>query len=166
MTVWNFPYRKRYYLTHPWKWFGQIGRNIRAAYNRTTKGYCSWDWMDLDSWFITVIPMMLRDMAMYGCAYPANGPFDTPEKWKSWLNRMADQLTYLQNEDNGNEYYEQFIKILYKTNSVDIQTEKTEEEQEIKNKYIKRSYEVEEEHRKLFKETMLELIEHWDCLWD
>lgn len=159
MTVWSFPYRKRYYLTHPLKMFGQIKRNIRAAYDRITKGYCVWDWSDFDSWFITIIPCMLRDMALKGCAYPGVEPFETPEKWHEWLNRMASQLEACQNEDDNNEYYEPYMAMLdngLKDNKI----------KDIREKYAARNFEILKEHNELFKKTMAEMFEHWDCLWD
>ena len=164
MTVWSFPYRKSYYLTHPWKWFGQIKRNLNAAYKRTTKGYCFWDWADLDSWFVTIMPDMLRDMAIHGSAYPGVEPFETPEKWHSWLHRMADQLTTCQDEDNGNEYYKPYIESL--TANPKLIKNETEEMKNLREKYCTRSLEIKKDHDELFKSTMEELVKHWDCLWD
>ena len=34
LSVWSYPYKKTYYLTHPWKWFKHLGMNIRDAYRR------------------------------------------------------------------------------------------------------------------------------------
>jgi hypothetical protein len=166
MSVWTFPYRTRYYLTHPLKFIGQIKRNVRAAYNRTTKGYCVWDWADLDSWFVTIMPNMLRDMARNGHAYPGSEPFDTPEKWRSWLIRMAEQLEYCQDEDNGNEYAQPYLDELMKNPHHHLFEDKTPAEQELFEKYYNRSIEVMDEHKKLFEDTMKEIIEHWNCLWD
>ena len=28
-SVWTWPYSTRYYLTHPWKWFRELFRNIK-----------------------------------------------------------------------------------------------------------------------------------------
>lgn len=166
LSVWTWPLRPRYYVTHPWHWFRQLWRNMKAAHNRATKGYCSWDWGDLDVWFIHVMPLMLRDMAMKGYAYPGSEPFETPEKWHSWLYRMADQLIYLQNEDNGNEFNKPYMDVLMKNPAKILTDELSAEAKELRDKYLNRSEEVYLEHNKLFKETMNELIEHWNCLWD
>ena len=92
LSVWQWPYRKKYYLTHPWKWISQLFLNIGDAKDRARYGYCRTDWYDFDNWFTTISPMMLREMAEKGNGYPGRPPFDTSEKWHSWLNRMADQL--------------------------------------------------------------------------
>ena len=139
---------------------------MKAAHSRATKGYCSWDWGDLDVWFIHVMPLMLRDMAMKGSAYPGREPFETPEKWHSWLHRMADQLTYLQDEDNGNEYNRPYMDALMKDPAKSLTDEFIAETKELRDKYLNRSQQVYLEHKKLFIETMNELIEHWDSLWD
>ena len=92
--------------------------------------------------------------------------FDTPEQWRSWLHRMADQITYCQDEDNGNEYAKLYLDELMKNPSHSLFEDKTPEEKELFEKYYKRSLEVMDEHKKLFEDTMREMIEHWDCLWD
>ena len=166
MNVWYWGAAKRYYLTHPWKWIKELGYNIRNAYHRITKGYCVLDWIDFDMWFKHIAPEMLRDMAMHGHAYPGAEPFDTPEQWRSWLHRMADQIAYCQDEDNGNEYAKPYLDELMKSPHHNLFEEKTPAEKELFEKYYKRSLEVTDEHKKLFEDTMKEIIEHWDCLWD
>ena len=161
-TVWYWAYPKKYYLKHPWRWFRELGWNIRNAWHRTTKGYCNTDWMNFDMWFKHIAPKMLREMAMCGHGYH----FDTPEQWSSWLHRMADQIEKCQDEDYGNEYYQPFIDALMKDPQSILTKEETAEEKELREKYYKRSLEVMEEQKKLFKDTMYEMLEHWDCLWD
>jgi hypothetical protein len=111
---------------------------------------------------------MLREMAVHGHAYPGGEPFDTHEQWHSWLHRMADQLEYCQNEDNGNEYAQPYLDKLMEHAHSDTfgSDDKTQEEKELFEKYYNRSLEVAKEHKEMFKKTMDELVEHWDCLWD
>lgn len=166
MNVWCLSCSKKYYLTHPWKWFKEIYWNIRSAHQRAIKGYCDTDWMNFDMWFKHIAPLMLRDIAMYGHGYPGSEPFETPEKWNSWLHRIADQITNCQDEDYGNEYYQPFIDQLMKEPQTILTKNETEEKKELREKYYKRSLEIMEEQKKLFKDTMYEMLEHWDCLWD
>ena len=166
MSVWCWDYPKRYYLTHPWRWFRELGWNIRNAHRRATKGYCDIDWMNFDTWFKHIAPLMLRDMATHGHAYPGSEPFDTPEQWRSWLHRMADQIIKCQDEDYGNEYAKPYLDALMKKNTRLFDFNKTEEDKELFEKYYNRSLEVAKEQKELFKSTMLEMLEHWDCLWD
>lgn len=164
LTVWDWSYSKTYYLRHPLMWLKELKWNIQAAHQRATKGYCDTDWRNFDMWFKHVAPQMLRDMAMYGHAYPGCEPFDTPEKWHSWLHRMADQITYCQDEDNGNEYYKPYINML---KSINIMKDGDNPEvKELSKKYYDRYLEVTKEQDELFKKTMYELLEHWEALWD
>ena len=166
MNIWNWNRPKKYYLTHPWRWFQELGWNISAAHSRITKGYCDTDWMNFDMWFKHIAPKMLRDMAMHGHAYPGSEPFETPEKWNSWLHRMADQIAYCQDEDNGNEYAQPYLNELMKNPHHSLFEDKTPEEKELFEKYYRRSLEVMDEQKKLFEDTMKEMIENWNCLWD
>ena len=49
LSVWTFPYRKGYYLTHPWKWFNDLYWNIRNFWHRGRYGFAyvdAWNWFD------------------------------------------------------------------------------------------------------------------------
>ena len=111
-NIWHWGYSPKYYLTHPWKWFGQLGRNIRAAHMRCTRGWCYSDVWDWDSWFMHTVPEMFRHLADNGSGYPGRAPFETPEKWRDWLHKMADQIESCTEEaqEKNNEYYEQYMK--------------------------------------------------------
>lgn len=166
LNVWTWSYPKRYYLTHPWKWFKEVGWHIRSSYNRIVKGYDDTDWTNFDTWFVNISAAMLRDMALHSHGYPGVEPFETPEKWSSWLHRMADQFEYLQDEDNGNEWAKPYLDQLMKSPKLGLLEEDPPELAELRDKYLERSKEVYEEHKQLFQSTMKELLEHWGCLWD
>ena len=113
LNVFQWPYTNYYYLTHPWKWFSQLWRNIKAAYHRIRYGWCSWDVWDWDSWFCSTTPSMLRYMADKGMAYPGSEPFETPEKWHDWLYKMANTIERLQYDnwmEDSNEYSKDYEK--------------------------------------------------------
>ena len=111
-TAWSFCYSKRHYLTHPWKWFGSLIRNIKDVCMRARYGFTWSDVWNFDQWFLHVAPNMLRHMAAKGSAYPGRPPFETPEKWRDWLNEMAHLLeTGTEDWQNDhNEYYEAYMK--------------------------------------------------------
>ena len=180
-SVWGLSYRKRYYLTHPIKFFKEIGNIFRAAYMRTTKGYCYTDVWNFDDWFLTVAPNMLRHIADYGMAYPGTAPFETPEKWHKWLHEMADKMDEC-NRDffevlaERNEYKKQMDEILIKAyerwkekhpnEPLTHGQEFTSEEEEIRKKSIERDWEISKEREEHIKSVFNELGEHWDCIWD
>ena len=115
VSVWSWPYATRYYLTHPWKWFNHLFRNIKDAYRRAVYGWTYVDVWDMDNWIMNVFPPMLRHMADKGCAYPGRDRFDTPEKWHKWLHAMADLLeSGLEDKQNEcNEYYKEYMEHLF-----------------------------------------------------
>lgn len=108
-TVWKMPYRKTYYLTHPWIWVGQAISNIRAAYMRTHYGWCYGDVWNIDQWIMNTLPPMLRHVAENGMSYPIE--FESVERWHKWLNAMADLLEsgFEENQNNCNEYYNEYV---------------------------------------------------------
>lgn len=101
----------RYYLTHPWEWFKDLGYCLRDAYQRITRGYADTDWFNMDSHLLELLPAMLKELAAHSYSYPGRAPFDTPEKWSAWLNEMADNLISCREEEieKANEYYEDYI---------------------------------------------------------
>jgi len=169
LSVWTWEANPTWYLKRPWEWFKELCWNIRSAHHRIQKGYCDLDWMNFDHWFITIVPQMLRDIAD-GHGYPGEEPFDTPEKWSAWLNKMADQLDACNEDNENNEYSDEFYKIIddaaKRNNQSIIDVEFNEEEKEIKDKWYKRSIELIEERESLFQKTMQELLPHWNRLWD
>lgn len=152
-NVWTFPYRTRYYLTHPWKWFAQIGRNIRATYMRTKYGWTYSDVWDWDYWFMNVVPEMFRYLAEHGCAYPGYEPFETPEKWREWLLETADLIETGKEDwqDEHNKYCEEY------TNTWD---------KELGKKYFARAEELRIQGERNIRIALGRIAEHFYNIWD
>ena len=176
-SVWKLPYGKRYYLTHPWKWFHDVWQNITDAYRRARYGwtYCdAWNW---NTWFLEVTPAMLRHIAKYGNAYPGFPPFDGErgyEKWHDWLNEVADLLESGQEDwqDEHNEYYEDFIKEISEERNNTFTDEngwvhhKARERTELDDKYYARSKELAEQGNKNIHTALSMISEHFWEIWD
>lgn len=164
LNVFNWSYNKRYYLTHPWKWFKELWYNIKAAYHRAKYGWCYCDVWNWNDWFCSVVPSMLRHMKDYGCAYPGGEPFETPEKWHDWLYEMAHKIEHLAYDEwleDNNEYskdYEKTFEDGYDQNNPEVK--------EIRKKYYKRCEELAEIRQQVLEEVFLELGRRFDCLWD
>ena len=152
-TVWDLPYGKRYYITHPWKLVQNIGQNIRAAYMRARYGWTYGDVWDWDYWFMNVVPEMFRYLAKHGCAYPGYEPFETPEKWREWLLETADLIETGKEDwqDEHNEYYDEY------TNTWD---------KELGKKYYARAKELSEQGEKNIRIALGRIAEHFFALWD
>lgn len=173
-TVWTWPYCTKYYLTHPWKWFSQLGRNIRAAHLRATRGWCPWDVWDWDCWFMYTAPEMFRYLAEHGHAYPGTEPFETPEKWREWLHKMADQIESCTEDaqNKNNEFYEEYIKHL------EDSWEPLKEDEngmvylphrgrtELDEKYFARSEELAKKAQNDIEDALKQIGEHFYSLWD
>lgn len=162
LNVFNWAYGKRYYLTHPWKWFKELIDNIRAAWMRAIKGYCYMDVWNWDDWFCSVAPPMLRHMANHGSAYPGGEPFDTPEKWHNWLYEMAHKIERLQYDnwiEDNNEYSKEYMESFENDWC-------SERQEEIRKKYYARCQEIHKMRRQILEDFGKDFFKHFDCLWD
>lgn len=152
----DWAHSRRYYLTHPWKWFKEIGQNLRSAWERATKGYCYSDVWNIDLWLLNILPAMFRDMAASGCGYPGPGTeFDTPEKWRDHLLAMADVLESLQFEnywEDANEYKDEYLH--------------SPTRNEVKELFFAREQELYEQRQQLLQDTFLTLAYNLDKYWD
>lgn len=176
-SVWRLPWSKRYYLTHPWVWFKDIGHCIRDAYRRARYGWTYVDCWNWDTWFLSTTPAMLRHMADYGSAYPGYPPFDGDhgtEKWHEWLHEVADLLeTGLEDwQDEHNEYYDEFIRQLDTkwepafTDEHGFIHHKPKERSELENKYFARHKELSDQGEKNVRRALSMIAEHFYSLWD
>ena len=164
LNVFRWTFRPRYYLAHPWKWVKELFNIIRAAWMRATKGYCYSDCWNFNSYFCAVVPLILRRIADDGMAYPGSEPFDTKEKWKTWLHEMADKIERLDYDDwmeDNNEYskeYEETFEDACNKNELEIEN--------IREKYYARCAEIHETRQQALEEVFKSFGQAFDCLWD
>ena len=92
--MWTFPYRKSYYLTHPWKWWHDFYWSIRNFIHRGRYGFAYSDVWNWYWWWATAGAEALRYLAKHHKGYPAYKPWETPEKWTEYLNDLADKLDW------------------------------------------------------------------------
>ena len=168
LNVFNWPYSKHYYLTHPWKWITEFFRNCAHAWHRVKYGWTWEDVWNMDDWLLNVLPPMLRHMAKHGMAYPGCEPFETPEKWHDWLNSLADVLESLQEKNwySQNEYEEDFHRSCPLNYNKNFTWATEPNYKEISKLYFARSRELGEERKKLLAETFTELGKNLNFLWD
>ena len=107
-----FPYRWRHYLTHPWEFFGDCWYNLKAAYQRMTRGFAYRDLFSIDSWFLDIMPEMLKEFRENLHSYPGNSEFPTFESWTAYLEEME---THFRNANENqkvqlNEWEEDYLK--------------------------------------------------------
>lgn len=167
----DFPYRKRYYLLHPWKLIKEIGTNIQAAWHRATRGWAYSDAAEMNEYLLHLIPELLRQIGD-DIAYPGTEPFETLEKWQDWCNGLADLFVSLQEEnwsEGRNEWEDKLgeaIEVLYPhPNYTTTNTMTVEDAEDVRKLYWEREAELAEERRRLIKNAFTELAKYYDYLW-
>ena len=157
----DFPYRFRYYLTHPWRFFRDLRLNLRNAWWRIKYGWAPCDVWNWDSWFLTVAPAMFKYLAENCSSYPGQAPFETPEKWREWLNGIATKLESCREEnyEKENEYHEEYIK---QFEHYDVENK----DKELDKKYFARDREIFEDVEERVKECLNSIGDNFFTLWD
>jgi len=179
LSVMRLYYRKLYYLTHPWKLVKDIYWNIRNFIHRGRYGYAYsdvWNWF---GWWTQVGAESLKYLAEYGHGYPGYEPWETSEKWHTYLKDLADKLEWcLTTTDIGchedtNEYqiyYDDIHERCRKSGKKDgmycTWLETTSEEDEIIHKYWDREEELSKKDDKKRAEIFAEIGRLLPRFWD
>lgn len=157
----NYPYAKRYYLTHPWKIVSQTFRNIKFAWQRITKGYCEYDYWDIDCYLLKLLPELFDDFRRNLHGYPYSF---TEEEWDNFLlkevieplrNARDDQKVEI-NEFEGKVYDYFKNKPLTDMNCP----------QELWDKYMAREKEIDDWRDKQMRRAFTSIIMNFWNLWD
>lgn len=153
LNVFSWPYRKSYYLIHPWKWFKHLFQNLRAAYRRIKFGWCYTDVWELGYWLLEILPPMFEYLAANGYGFPGDEEFPTYESWQQWLLKIAQDIRSVQEEnvEKQNEYDEEF----HHTHN-----------EEIGKKYFQRMIELDKWREEKMVEIFSELARKIPALWD
>jgi len=67
-------------------------REIEFTFERAKKGYSRYDLWDMDSWFLSIVPKMLREFAKNTHTWPGEGKYEeikTFEDWQNEINNIA-----------------------------------------------------------------------------
>ena len=154
LNVFSYAYRKRYYLTHPWKFIKETGQNFRAAWHRATLGYAYRDIWELGPQLLEILPPMLRHLEKYHCGSPCDM---TDEEWTQWLHDMANSIERLQEEnwEKQNEYADEFFRV----------SEEMRREKRLENGGLRITWSDEPDYKVLTKKYFArceELNKQWD----
>ena len=76
-----------YYLLHPWVFFTELYKEIKAFFQRGLRGYADCDLWSLGWYLMDWLPKALRQFSRDTMSYPNDL---TPKKWTKILNEMAD----------------------------------------------------------------------------
>ena len=174
----DFPYRKSYYITHPWVFIRDCWDNLRGAWYRITRGIAPVDLWNFDTHLENLIPYGLRWLAEHSHGWPQSEEFPEYEDWENYLRKLADEWEYAFQENvgdkNENEYYDEF-HALWKENGISYKDkdgfichriEENPETLEIRTKYFAREEEIAQQHMSLQHECFTKLEHIWGSLWD
>ena len=180
LSVWTFPYRKKYYLTHLWKWFNDLYWNIRNFWHRGRYGYAYVDVWNFCDWYPRVAAAALRYMRDHHTGYPGIKPWETPEAWSEYLDYLSKRLDRCADShdicfgEERNEYKDELDEIMKNRlvithnndGTVTHSHTLTPEEEEIRKKYWEREHEIRNADRQYEIETFKWLAEDLNQFWD
>lgn len=181
LSVWTFSYRPSYYITHPWKLFKDVYWNWRNFWHRGLYGYAYIDVWNFCDWYPRVGAAALRYLAKNGNSYPGVKPWETPEKWREYLEYLANRLQRCADSqdilfsEERNEYAKDFhnmFKFLpyheekHKDGSISTWHDETPESKELSKKYFDRMKEIDDADRAYDIETFRWIGEDIRRIWD
>lgn len=113
-----FPYAKRYYILNPWFFVRQCWRNLKAAWQRATKGYADRDVWSLDDYLLALMPRMLDRLRETSHGYCAT--MGSEEEWFRYLNEVSTHLRNAAKEGDWDNLDEWNKVAAYKESEIKI----------------------------------------------
>ena len=180
LSVWSYPYKKTYYLIHPWKWWYDTYWNIRNWIHRANKGFAYIDCWNFCEYYPRVGAEALRYLARHNSGYPGTKPWNTMEEWREYLEYLANRLQRCADSQDicfgqeRNEYQEELDEIMerrkerteHEDGSVTISHTLTPEEEEIRKKYWEREKEIRSADQEYIEKTFRWIGEDLSHLYD
>ena len=166
-----FPYRWRHYITHPWEFFEDCWLNVKAAYQRVTRGFAYRDLFSVDSWFLDIFPEMLKEFRENLHSFPGDSEFPTFESWTAYLEEME---THFRNANENqkvqlNEWEEDYLKypMEWQKNKGEVCfTMVDNTPKDITEKWLAREMEINAWREEELKKAMEMLMNCFHCLWN
>ena len=166
-----FPCRWQYYITHPWEFFEDCWLNIKAAYQRITRGFAYRDLFNIDNWFLDIFPEMLKEFRENLYSFPGNSEFPTFESWTAYLEEME---THFRNANENqkvelNEWEEDYLKypLEWQKNKGEICLTMTDNTpKDITEKWLARETEINAWREEELKKSFEMLQKNFHYLWD
>ena len=161
----------RFYLRKPWEFFEDTWLNLKAAWQRATRGWANRDTWNLDSYLLEILPEMIDYLRIHAHGYPGYGEFDTPEKWDKFLKEEI--IIPLQNAREEqtvqkNEYEEELFSypMEFVKGENGFTAIKFTEPDELRRKWCEREKEISEWRQKELEKGFQNLASVFFDLWD
>ena len=178
LSLWTFPYRRQYYVTHPWKLMKDIILNVKNMWHRARYGFAYVDVWNFLDWYPRVGAAALEYLALHNCGHPHDY---TEEEWHEHLLYMSKRLTRCADSfdilcgKERNEYTNDFNELMRRTRCIKKEAngdivlshiEFTPEEEELKNNYFRRVDEIAKADQQYREDTFKWIGEDLPRLWD
>lgn len=161
----------RVYLRKPWEFFEDTWLNLKAAWQRATRGWADRDTWNLDSYLLEILPEMIDYLRTHTHSYPGYGEFDTPEKWDKFLKEEI--VIPLQNAREEqtiqiNEYEEELhsYPINFVKQEDGFTTLEFADPEELRKKWYEREKEISQWRKKELERGLAAMAKHFYNLWD
>lgn len=160
-----YPYAWGYYIKKPWEFFEDTWLNLKAAWQRATRGWANRDTWSLDNYLLEILPEMIDHLRIHTHGYPGHDEFDTPEKWDKFLkeeiiiplqNAREEQTTQI------NEYEKEYFN-LFSSSGRFINTRPDDE---VREKWFAREQEIDEWRHQELERGLQKLISIFWHLWN
>ena len=161
----------RVYLRKPWEFFEDTWLNLKAAWQRATRGWADRDTWNLDSYLLEILPEMIDYLREHTHSYPGYGEFDTPEKWNKFLkeeiiiplqNAREDQTVQKNEyEEELHSYPVEFVKEENNFTSI-----RFTEPDELRKKWLEREKEISQWRQQELERGFAAMAKHFYSLWN
>lgn len=161
-----YPYRWRYYVKKPWEFFEDIWLNLKAAWQRATRGWADRDTWNLDYHLLDILPEMIDYLREHTHGYPGGHQgFPTYESWQDFLqNEIVIPLQNAREEQTTqiNEYEEEYFNL----SSPSGRFLNTRSDDEVREKWLAREQEISEWRQQELERGLQNLATVFFNLWD
>lgn len=159
-------YSLRYYIKKPWKFFKDTWLNLKAAWQRMTRGWADRDTWDLDSYLLDILPEMIDYLREHTHSYPGEQQgFPTYESWQDFLqNEIIIPLQNAREEQTTqiNEYKEEYFNL----SSPFGRFLNSRSDDEVRKKWLAREQEIGKWRQQELERGFQKLISVFWHLWD
>lgn len=167
-----YPWRARYYLKKPWEFFEDTWLNLKAGWQRATRGWADRDTWNLDSYLLEILPEMIDHLRENAHGWPGEYQgFPTPEDWDKFLkeeiiiplqNARENQTTQINEyEEELHSYPLEFVKQENGFTAIHFT-----EPEELNKKWFAREKEINEWRQKELERAFKKLSSVYFSLWD
>jgi hypothetical protein len=93
-------YSGSYYLTHPWEFFSDWFKEVKAFFQRGWRGYADSDLWGFDWYLNLILANGLKQFSKHIHSYPGYGGANSAKKWKAIITKMQEGFQAVEDYEN------------------------------------------------------------------